>query len=335
MWRTIGQPKVIRLLQRSLDEGRVSHAYLLTGPRQVGKMTLALDLAMAVNCVGGDRPCRECVQCTRVGRGLHTDVQVVGVAGDEPAPGRGRVAIGIDQVRSVQREASLTPYEGRYRVFVFDGAESLSEEAANALLKTLEEPPDQVVLLLLASDAAMLPLTVVSRCQSLELRPAPAAAISRELEKRFGAGVAKADEVARLSGGRTGWAMEAMTRPEVLEKLSQRLDAIEGVVAGSVEDRFTYAARLAGAVARDRETGRQEMEEWTVWWRDVLLVAEGVSGHVTHVSRIESLESMARSLTTAQVASAIGAVSRARDDLERNVNPRLALESMALALPRP
>ena len=140
MWRTAGHDKAVNILGRALGEGRTAHAYLVTGPEHVGKMTLALDLARAVNCSGAERPCDACAQCRRVDRGLHADVRVVGV---EPGPsgGRQRVAIGIDQVREVQREASLKPYEGSSRVFIFDRAERLTEEAANSLLKILEEPP--------------------------------------------------------------------------------------------------------------------------------------------------------------------------------------------------
>ena len=335
MWSVVGHQKALRYLQRSLTEGRVSHAYLLSGPRQVGKMVLAMDLAKAVNCTGGDRPCQACDQCTRVGRGLHADVQVVGVADGETDTGRTRVAIGIDQVRDVQREASLMPYEGRQRVFIFDGAEHLSEEASNALLKTLEEPADRVLLLLLTVDSTMLPATVLSRCQVVELRPVPRPLIAKELEARFGADSTAADEIARLSGGRPGWAMDAMTRPQIVEQLAEKLDTIEGVVSGGLEERFDYAARLASSVARDRDSGRQELGAWLEWLRDILLVVEGATDSVTHLSRIDTMRSVARELTSAQVAAAIGAVQSAREDLEANVNPRLALESMVLALPRP
>ena len=118
MWQTIGHEKAVRALQRGLQEGRLSHAYLLVGPAQVGKMTLALDLARLVNCAGEDSPCGDRSQCRRVSDSLHTDVHVLGLEAQKGGSGRTRVAIGIDQIRTVQREASLKPYEGRYRVFI-------------------------------------------------------------------------------------------------------------------------------------------------------------------------------------------------------------------------
>ena len=333
MWRTIGHDRAVRILQRSLVDGRVSHAYLVRGPQQVGKMRLASDLAAALNCTEDDRPCGTCSQCSRVARGLHADVHVVGLASSAAEDGRARVAIGIDQVREVQREASLTPYEGRFRVFIIDGAEHLSEEASNSLLKTLEEPPDQVVLLLLATEASHLLPTIVSRCQLLELRPVPTPAVSQFLQSEYAAGEEDAEQIARLSEGRPGWAVNAAEDRSLLEELDRKLETIEKVVRGDREDRFAYASTLATSIVRDREAGRRELGLWLQWWRDILLVTEGVPDLVTHLSRIETLKAAAKGLTPAGAAWAINAVQDTLQHLERNVNPRLALESLMLDLP--
>ena len=148
-----GRPSATRRLrERSAGRwpgGRLPHAILIAGPESVGKMALAVDLAAALNCAGDERPCGECGGCTRTRRGLHTDVHVVGI--QVAGGGRNRTLIGVEQVREVQREASLAPFEGECKVVIFDGAELLSEEASNSLLKTLEEPPPGVYLLLLTA----------------------------------------------------------------------------------------------------------------------------------------------------------------------------------------
>ena len=338
MWQTIGHEKALNILRRGLQGRQLSHGYLLVGPPQVGKMTLALDLARALNCEadGGEavEPCGDCGQCRRLSDALHADLHVVGVGSEASQDRSARVTIGIDQVREIQRMVGLKPYEGRYRVFIFDGAEHLSDEAANSLLKTLEEPPQQVVLLLLTADWGALLPTIVSRCHQLELRPLPVARVAHELERRFQIDAARADEIGRLSGGRIGWAFNAATDPEILERRSERLAAFESAVQGGLEARFSYAAELAPGFAVNREAARRELALWLEWWRDVMVLKESGRELVTNLSRIETLETVARSLSSAVVAGTMQAIQRAADHLERNVNTRLALEELMLALPR-
>ena len=326
---------MVNALRKGIQSGRLSHAYLLVGPARVGKMTLALDLARAVNCLGDDAPCGACRQCRRVSDGLHADVRLLGLEQQKADETRTRVAIGIDQVRAIQREANLKPYEGKRRVLIFDGAERLSEEAANALLKTLEEPPDQVLLMLLASDAESLPPTIVSRCALLKLRPLPLSRLAGELQANHGAGREKADEIARLSGGRLGWALEALRDPTLLERRAERLQNIQDTVRGNLEERFSFAAGLASRFTRDRDVARQEIALWLQWWRDVLVVKEGAEELVENLAVADRIQSVAQSLSSAQIAAAIAAINESSAHLENNVNPRLALEGLMLALPKP
>ncbi len=332
-WRTIGHEKAVNSLRRGMQECRLSHAYLLVGPSNVGKMTLALDLARMVNCLENEKPCGECSQCRRIEEGFHADVRIVGLEPQKTGDGRSRVAIGIDQVRDIQRDASLKPYEGRHRVFVFDGAEHLSEEAANSLLKILEEPPEQVIIVLLASDSARLLPTILSRCQKLELKLLPTPILAHELESRYDVDSQKALEIARLSGGRPGWAFQAISQPDLLDSRVEKLSEIANTFNSGMEERFSYAARLASKFSQNRESARQELELCLEWWRDVMLIEEGVPDLVTNLSNMDVQQRMADSLTSAQVAGVIRAIQEAIDHLESNVNPRLALEGMMLAMP--
>ena len=334
MWTTVGHENVAASLQRAFSEGRLAHAYLLVGPRHVGKMTLALDLARLVNCQGEAPPCGECGQCTRITQGLHTDVQVVAREAMEADKERRRVTIGIDQVLELLRAVSLKPYEGRYRVCIFDGAERLTEDAANALLKTLEEPPPQVILVLLTPDVESLLPTIISRCQRLDLRPLDLSLVAGELKSRYGADDERAEEIARLSGGRIGWAFQAMSQPELLDRRSASLAAIETAVHDGLEGRFSYASDLASLAGTDRDLARQTLELWAEWWRDVMVVKEGAPELVANLSRIDGFRAVGEALSQAQVIGAIKAVREAGANLERNVNARLALEGLMLALPR-
>ncbi len=327
MWNTIGHDSAVGLLWRSLDEGRLAHAYMITGPSHLGKMTLALDLAMAVNCTGQERPCGECTQCERVFRGLHTDVKVVGVD-------KG-VKITIDQVREMQREIILAPFEGASRVVIFDVSEGLREDAANRLLKTLEEPPDQVLILLLASGTGAVAPTLSSRCQLLELKRVSGATIVDALIRNHGVEAPLADQIARIARGRPGWAFRAALDPEILENLSSKLEELEEIVAGEIEERFAHAIGIASAFDKDRAAGRVDLDMWVDWWRDLMLVKVGTSEFMIHVSRLEIMRAAAAKLTTDQIARAIAAIRETASLMERNVNSRLALEQLFLSLPRP
>ena len=331
-WQTIGNEKATGALRRALAGARLPHALLITGPEHVGKMALAVDLASALNCTGDEKPCGECAGCSRTRRGLHTDVHVVGL--QMAAGGRSRTLIGVDQVREVQREAALAPFEGACRIIVFHGAELMSEEAANSLLKTLEEPPPGVYLLLLTPKPEALLPTVVSRCQMVDLKPLPSDVIARHLVESLGVDEDMAERTARMSGGRPGWAIRAAREPELLGAVEEKVDVVEEVVKGSMETRFEHAARLGSATDRDRESGRRELEVWLGWWRDVMLVKEGVPQHAANLSRMESLKSVAEMLTRHQITGAIQAIRRTRRLIARNVNSRLALEVMMLDLPR-
>ena len=333
MWEVKGQQHLAKVLEASLKLDRLSHAYLLVGPPHVGKKPLALDLARAVNCLDQEnRPCLQCQQCLRISASRHTDVRIIGLHLEEEESTT-RKEIGIDTVREVQHQASLKPYEGYCRVFIFDGAESLSEEAANALLKTLEEPPPQVLIILLTSwEEALLP-TILSRCQRLELRPLPKKQVVDELVRNQAVSQEKAEELARLSRGCLGWALSALSDPEMMEVRRQRLEHISSVADASLEDRFGYASELASQYFRERDEVRETLYLWLGWWRDILLLGQGASEYIQNIEWLEPLRQQAEKLTLLQQIQIIQSISRTLDALEQNANPRLALEVMMLALP--
>ncbi|MDP6454540.1 MAG: DNA polymerase III subunit delta' [SAR202 cluster bacterium] len=332
MWKTVGHDKAVHALSQALTDNRMSHAFLITGSSRVGKMSLAMDMARALNCVGDVPPCGVCGQCRRVTDDLHPDVRVIGLEMDSDT-GRLRTVISIEQVRDVQRDVSLKPYEGRHRVVIFDGVEKLREEAANSLLKTLEEPPDQVVIILLASNAGDVLPTILSRCRRIDLRPIGAEIIADHLYRLYTTDRQLAEEVARLSGGRMGWAIQATQEPEMLQAISDRLDTVEQTVSSNLEGRFEYAEQLARRFTQGRAEVLEELDLWLGWWRDVMVISEGKPELVWNVSRSAALKSTAEALRTSQAAATVKAVQRAIDLLQRNVNPRLVIEELMLELP--
>ena len=331
-WKTHGQEHITAALDRALLDGRLAHAYLLTGPVGVGKATLAMEMAQAVNCVEQERPCGDCQQCQRIQRGIHADVQLVAPVEDERT-GRLRTEISIDQVRAMERSAALGPYEGRCRVFIIEGGERLSTEASNALLKFIEEPPPKVLILLTAvNEEALLP-TILSRCQRLELRRLPEDGLAEILSREHGVSSDDARLLARLSGGSLGWAVAAATDPRVLEQRQQRLDDVLSAVDGGLERRFQYAQELAFQYGRDRSGVQEALSLWLAWWRDMLMLKEDVADLVAGPDWLDSLESRAGRFSREQVADVVREVVATQQRLEQNAIPRIALDVLMLALP--
>jgi DNA polymerase-3 subunit delta' len=329
MWQVVGQDKAVAFLSRSLDAGRLAHAYLFSGPRHVGKMTLAQTLAQALNCEEGDSPCGSCRSCHAIVSGNHPDVQVIGRGNDGSAEAP-KKEIGIDQMRQLQHAASLKPYQGRYRVFIIDGAEHLSEEGANSLLKTLEEPAPNVIIVLLTTDYGLLLPTIVSRCQRVELFSVPSPIAEQALIERWGAPADKAEVLARLCHGGVGWAVSALNDDRLLQERAQKLERLISLLDSSIEQRFAYAAQLATQFTKNRDSVREELELWRGWCRDLLLITGGCANLVANIDKEALLHRQARRYSLTQIKGFIKAIGAALQQLEQNANPQLALEVLML-----
>ncbi|HET7089635.1 MAG TPA: DNA polymerase III subunit delta' [Anaerolineae bacterium] len=319
-WPVVGHAWAVAQLARAIDEDRLSHAYLITGPAQIGKATLARAMAMAINCTGEARPCGACRPCVRIATSTHADVRVVAPEGER---------LKIDQIRELQRELSLSPVEARKRVAILDDFDRATIEAANALLKTLEEPASSVVLVVIAPEAELLLPTIVSRCQVVALRPLTIAQVRDALVSRWGVDAGRADLLAHLSGGRIGWAITAAKDKSVLERRAARLDHLQRLFGASRVERFAYAELLA----RSADT-REAIEVWRTWWRDVMLASANSGAELTNVDRRDEIERVAARLDVQQARSAAEACGRALWQLDKNAVPRLVVEVMLMSLPK-
>ncbi|MBA7641889.1 hypothetical protein ES703_49575 [subsurface metagenome] len=334
MWQVIGQTRAVSLLQRSLETDSLAHAYLFVGPAHVGKMTLALNLAQALNCEAAEVPCGECVSCQKIASAKHADVQIIDLShDDDSAETENRAKIRVEQIEELQHSASLPPFEGRCKVFIIDGAEFLSIGAANRLLKTLEEPVGKVVFILLTIDERLLLATVVSRCQRVELLPVPANEIEIALNSNWGVEPEKAKLLARLSHGCLGWAVSAALGDSLAQQRAERLDRLFDIINADCEERFAYAAQLATQFSQNRGLVHERLNLWLVWWRDLLLVKVGSIDSITNIDRLDSLSEMARGYTLAQIRAFIQSIRAAGEQLRQNANPRLVLEVLMLDIP--
>jgi DNA polymerase-3 subunit delta' len=224
----------------------------------------------------------------------------------------------------------LSPHEGQYRVTLLCNFERATNSAANALLKTLEEPASQVVLILTAIDPGALLPTIVSRCQIIALRPLASPVMIEALQNQWGASFAQAELLAQLATGRLGWAVRALADPELLERRERYFGELLELMAGSRVERLAYAQKIS----RDTIALKEILHLWLTIWRDLLLLQSNVAHtKIMNLDWQERLQSLSRSTNLSQAVEIVARLRTALINLERNVNPRLNLEVLLLHLP--
>lgn len=334
MWDMVGQEKAVSFLQKSLEKGSLAHAYLLVGPPHVGKMALAVNLAKAISCESADVPCGKCASCLRIAAGKHADVQVVELTQlAESSEGESKTKISVDQVDQILHSVNLAPYEGKYKVFIIDGVEFMSVAAANRLLKTIEEPVDNVVFILLTANERLVPATVVSRCQRIELLPVATEEIEKALINRYQIEPVRAKLLARISNGCFGWAVSVIVDDTLMQQRAEWLDGWREMFDADYDRRFTFAAKLAEKYNQNREVVQKKLDLLLSWWHDLLLVKVGCENETTNIDFQDELTKMASGYKLAQIRSFIQKIQISKEELRLNANPQLIMEVLMLNIP--
>ena len=323
-WNLIGHEWAVDMLKKHVLNGP-RHAYLFAGPPGLGRRTLSLRFAQALNCqtpAGAGIPCRQCRGCKQIEAMHHPDLSIV------QAESEGGV-IKVDQIREARRMLTLKPYMANYRVALFLRFQESNDNAANALLKTLEEAPSYAVLILTADNPEQLLPTIVSRCEVLRLRPLEIGKVQRELETR-GLENGHAKLIAHISGGRFGYALRLIENESLLNTREERLNELQNLIAASRVQKFAYADKLA----RDKDSMRHTILIWLSYWRDVMLRAAQAETPLVNVDRNVEIEDLAGRLNLSSARSVVSGLENALEKMERNVNPRLLAEVLLLDLPK-
>ncbi len=331
VWHLVGQAWAESMLQQHILRGQVRHAYLFTGPSGVGRRSLALSFAQALICIQSSTPgvpCGTCRNCIQVERMQHPDLSVV------QAESVGGV-LKVEQVRELQRQLSLAPYEAAYRIALLLRFDEANDSAQNSLLKTLEEPNDKVILLLTAELPENLLPTIVSRCELLHLRPAPLQELTDALVERESLPADQARLIAHIAGGRPGYALHLCHEPNLMERRKLWLDDLLSLLGAKRREKLAYAN--AKFYSRDergeaREVLREALIWWLTFWRDVLLTSSGVTDALTNLDYADQVQKVSSRVDR---SSALKLVKRLEASLGRlnNANLRLLAEALLLDWP--
>ena len=325
-WPVYGHDWAVAQLRKSITHQRVRHAYLITGTDSVGKHTLAHAFALALNCTYNDeaaRPCLQCRSCKLLQSGNHPDLLYSEL---DEATG----ALRIDTIRDVMRGLAMKPFEARYRIAIFEHFDNAQPRAQDALLKTLEEPPESAVLILQASASENLLSTITSRSQILNLRLVALPVVRDVLVERFGAESDHAELLARLSAGRIGWAIRALQDESVLGQRNTALDMLEDCLGRSRAGRFDLAQIIA---KENKQVVQPVLELWQTYWRDLLLLTRNSQIPPANSDRLVSLQQFAIYYSSLEVLAALRATKTLLADFRYNINLRLALECLFLDYP--
>jgi DNA polymerase-3 subunit delta' len=331
-WNMLGHEWAVEMLQQHAARGDVRHAYLFCGPPGLGRRTLALRLAQALNCtkpIAAGIPCGTCRDCKQIEAMQHPDMNVIQAMDGDGLPKEGGT-LKVDQIREVQHSLSLKPYQAKYRVALFLRFQEANDNAANALLKTLEEAPAHAILLLTADTPEQLLPTIVSRCEILRLRALPVGAIEADLLKRS-VDEERARLLAHISGGRPGYARKLVDDATVLERREERLDDLQTLLPAPRVEKFSYADKLA----KDKDVMRQTILIWLSYWRDVMLRVAQAETPLINIDRNMEIEFLAGRLDLSTTRRVVGDLESALERMDRNVNSRLLAEVLLLDFPKP
>jgi DNA polymerase-3 subunit delta' len=325
-WNLIGHDWAIQLLRGHIVNDSLRHAYLVTGPRGIGKANLAIRFIQALNCPEqgtSGNPCLNCPSCNRIGRFEHPDLFPVSVIENSKQ-------IKVDQIRELIHSLALSPYESSRRYGLLLDFEHANPSAQNSILKTLEEPPGSVVLIVTANSADALLETITSRCEEIKLKPVPIDLTSQGLEQLHNIPSDQAHYLAQISGGKPEIALAMHSDPEILERRTILLDEHLQILRGNSVVRFAYADQIS----KDSRKVGELLDIWVSIWQDILHQSSQSQVPLQNIDREDDIRQIRNQIDLEIARNSVDLLRRAHNLLNINANLKLTLEDLLLGLPR-
>ncbi len=330
-WNLIGHKQITNFLELAIQNERLAHAYLFYGPKQIGKMTLTRQFIQNLLCYEENKkkkekfPCDACEHCRQVKKGIHPDV--VFIRREE-----GKKNITIEQIRELQEILSVHSFFKSYKIAVIEEADFLHPSAANALLKTLEEPTKRTILILVARQINHLPVTVLSRAQRVKFLPVPKKEIAEQLLAR-GVAHGQANELASLAAGKPGRAIVFLEHEQNWQQYLEQLKNFFLILKNPLAERFRFAEKFLSEKETLVEKGEllvPVLNFWQLLVRDILLYKLEQSDKIINLQGLPALAQAAPLFEIKKLVAIELGIEKAKKYLSLNANPRLVLENVLL-----
>lgn len=319
----IGQEQMTQNLENALAHKKISHAYLFQGERLSGKRMIADLFARALQCESEEnKPCNQCRSCKQAIHGNHPDI--IYVEHDKPN------VISVDNIRTqINGDIAIKPYSSNYKIYIVDEAEKMNTQAQNALLKTLEEPPEYAIILLLATRAEAMLQTILSRCVTLNTKPVPDDKIKQFLMKSVEIPDYRASVCASFARGNVGRAIQLASNED--------FDRMKAEVLGNLKNIFELEVHQMAAAAKKITEEKFEVEDYLdlcfIWYRDVLLYkACKDKKHLVFLEEVRDIERIGEKYTYEELEKVIKAIEKARSRWKSNVNFELTMELLFMEM---
>ncbi|ADO78139.1 DNA polymerase III subunit delta' [Halanaerobium praevalens] len=320
----IGQEEAVSILQDEIKKERISHAYLFAAKKGSGKSKLAFEFAKAIFCQESELDsCGQCINCRKLEHQNHPDFKIISIL-------EAKTAISIAQIRDLKKEIAYKPYDSEHKIYVIEAAEKMTKEAANSLLKTLEEPPSFATIILLTEDTGKLLPTLVSRCQQIELKSVSQSKIQKLLLNK-GLNSEQAEIISRTAAGSPGKALAISKIEAYFEKRKEVYDFLRDVRNKNTIEIFAITKKLSELLQTDFPC----FDLLSDWYRDIMMIKQDYLEAVINKDYLSDLKKLAQTLDLKQIIKNLELIAESEKNIELNIRAELSLEVLFFKLRQP